>query len=199
MEQRASVAVGLVHWPVLNQNKQKVTTSITHFDIHDIARACKVFGVQRYYIIHPLEAQREFVRGVLTHWREGKGKKFNFMRETALTDVFLASSLSEALFDWGEGGKVNTIATTAREFSNEIGFKKMRQILISEEKELAGDFNNISKFLLLFGTGFGLCDDVLNEADYVLEPIRGVGEADYRHLSVRSAVSICLDRLLGSW
>ncbi|MCB0412258.1 MAG: hypothetical protein KDD22_07010, partial [Bdellovibrionales bacterium] len=37
------------------------------------------------------------------------------------------------------------------------------------------------------------------ECDALLEPIKGVGAQDYRHLSVRSAVSICLDRLLGAW
>ncbi|MGL5950307.1 MAG: RNA methyltransferase, partial [Cetobacterium sp.] len=41
----------------------------------------------------------------------------------------------------------------------------------------------------------GLIDEVMNMSDYILEPIRGA--ADYNHLSVRSAVSIILDRLLG--
>jgi hypothetical protein len=35
----------------------------------------------------------------------------------------------------------------------------------------------------------------MEQADYILEPIYGPGE--YNHLSVRSAVAIILDRLLG--
>ncbi len=47
---------------------------------------------------------------------------------------------------------------------------------------------------LLFGTGWGLTQEVKDSSDYVLAPIEGKG---YNHLSVRSAVAIILDRLLG--
>jgi len=47
---------------------------------------------------------------------------------------------------------------------------------------------------LIFGTGHGLHPEVLELADAVLEPIHGPTE--FNHLSVRSAVSIYLDRLL---
>ena len=47
--------------------------------------------------------------------------------------------------------------------------------------------------LLIFGTGWGFADEVLETADYIVEPIEGVGE--FNHLSVRSAVAILLDRI----
>jgi hypothetical protein len=47
--------------------------------------------------------------------------------------------------------------------------------------------------LLVLGTGWGLTEEVLDKANIVLEPIRGVGE--YNHLSVRAAAAIMLDRL----
>jgi hypothetical protein len=50
-------------------------------------------------------------------------------------------------------------------------------------------------YLLLFGTGWGLTEAIVSQADYILSPIKGLG--DYNHLSVRSAVAIILDRLLG--
>jgi hypothetical protein len=50
-------------------------------------------------------------------------------------------------------------------------------------------------FLLLFGTGWGLTEELFARADFVLESIKGTGE--YNHLSVRSAAAIILDRLLG--
>jgi hypothetical protein len=49
--------------------------------------------------------------------------------------------------------------------------------------------------LLLFGTAWGLTADVVDGADGVLPPIMGRG--GFNHLSVRSAVAIILDRLLG--
>ncbi len=49
--------------------------------------------------------------------------------------------------------------------------------------------------LLLFGTAWGLADEVMDMADYLLDPVEGY--TDYNHLSVRSAVAIILDRLAG--
>ena len=48
-------------------------------------------------------------------------------------------------------------------------------------------------FLLLFGTGYGLSSEIIENADYMLKPI--VGSEEFNHLSVRSAASIILDRL----
>jgi hypothetical protein len=49
--------------------------------------------------------------------------------------------------------------------------------------------------LLVFGTGWGLADELLDGADALLDPLRGPGA--YNHLSVRVAVGIALDRILG--
>jgi hypothetical protein len=50
--------------------------------------------------------------------------------------------------------------------------------------------------LVVFGTGWGLAPTVVESADALLEPVRGVRE-EYNHLSVRAACAIILDRLLG--
>ena len=47
---------------------------------------------------------------------------------------------------------------------------------------------------MLFGTGWGLEKSILNEADYVLDSVEGIGE--YNHLPVRAAIAIILDRLI---
>jgi hypothetical protein len=49
--------------------------------------------------------------------------------------------------------------------------------------------------LLVFGTGQGLSPSLIEKADYGLIPIEGFTE--YKHLSVRSAAAIILDRWLG--
>jgi hypothetical protein len=49
--------------------------------------------------------------------------------------------------------------------------------------------------LLVFGTGWGLTQEVLARVDDVLEPVRGAD--GWNHLSVRSAAAIILDRLRG--
>ena len=65
------------------------------------------------------------------------------------------------------------------------------------DRELAARIReNRESFLFLFGTGWGMTEEIFDAADLVLAPINGCG--DYNHLSVRSAVSIYLDRLFGS-
>ncbi len=52
--------------------------------------------------------------------------------------------------------------------------------------------------LLVFGTGWGLADEVIQGADALLEPVRAREATGYNHLSVRAACAIILDRLFGA-
>jgi hypothetical protein len=63
----------------------------------------------------------------------------------------------------------------------------------SKARELIGRGNPL---LILFGTGWGLADEVVEMADHRLAPIQGGSR--YNHLSVRSAATAIFDRLLGS-
>lgn len=182
------VAVGLIHHPVHDRLKKIVATNVTNFDIHDIARVSKVYGVERYYIIHPMKEQLMFVERVLDHWRVGQGSKFNPKRKESLEPVRTAESIEAAMTDWCGDVKPLIITTSA----------KAHQVVPTVSfKELRGKIADGQPVLVLFGTGFGLSDEVLMKSSYVLESIRGRPPQDFRHLSVRSAVSIVLDRLLG--
>jgi hypothetical protein len=184
--------LGLLHYPILDREKRIVATNITNFDIHDIARAATVFGVERYYLIHPNVEQLMFVDRVLDHWRVGQGSKFNPYRRTALENVKTAADLDSALADIDHPrDKILVIGTHARP----VG--KARAWSINELKKKLQD-PEMACFLV-FGTGFGMTDEFMGEMDGVLESIRGAPPKDYRHLSVRSAVSIYLDRILGPW
>lgn len=189
------MAIGLVHYPILDRMKKVVATNVTNFDIHDIARAAKVYGIEKYYIIHPMREQLMFVDRVLDHWRVGEGSKFNPFRKLALTQVHTQDSVASALEDWkqtvGPENQVFTIATHARPVPGvkTYSFQELRAEVRKPQKAC----------LLLFGTGFGLTEDFMQSCDGVLESIRGAPPLDFRHLSVRSAVSICLDRVQGPW
>jgi hypothetical protein len=80
--------------------------------------------------------------------------------------------------------EVKVVATAARPQRGNVGYHQFKEILSRRSHP----------FLLLFGTGWGLTEEVLKNSDYVLAPIEG---SDYNHLSVRSAAAIILDRLLG--
>ena len=196
------IALGLLHYPILDRQKKVVATNVTNLDVHDIARACRVYGIERYYVIHPMQEQLMFVSRLLEHWRIGDGARFNPMRRTALTMVHTAPSLEVALADWGQGAKSEPklVATHARlvEGARGISFRGLREA-IEESRQRPGWRESDERLFLIFGTGFGLTEEVMRQCTYLLEPIRGASDDDYRHLSVRSAVSICLDRLLGPW
>ena len=129
-----------------------------------------------------------FVSRVLDHWRVGEGSRLNPMRKTALTMVKPIESIELAVSDWGRPDAM-VLATSAKESGEmpRFSFKEVREKMAEKDT------------FLVFGTGFGLAEEALNICQGCIEPIRGVGAEDYRHLSVRSAVSICLDRLRGSW
>ena len=50
-------------------------------------------------------------------------------------------------------------------------------------------------YLIVFGTGWGLSQEIIESCDYILKPVGGYDK--YNHLSVRSAVAIILDKLFG--
>lgn len=183
------LAVGLVHYPINDRSGKVVATNVTNFDIHDIARASRVYGVERYYIIHPMKEQLMFVDRILDHWRVGTGSSYNPKRRTALTNVFTAPNLEAAVSDWG--ASCLKIATHARPVDGvrPYSFMQMREVLHVEKKPV----------FLILGTGSGLTTEFMQSCDGILESIRGAPPDDYRHLSVRSAASICLDRLMGPW
>lgn len=190
VQRKAPLAVALMHYPTRDRVGDTVATNITNFDIYDIARACRVYGVDRYYIVHPIPEQLMFVERVLDHWNVGEGSKFNPMRRTALRDVRTAPNIVAAMQDWGHP-EAKTIVTSARTDEGQqksYTFASFKETLITDDHP----------YFLIFGTGFGLTRDFIANCHGMIEPIKGASIDDYRHLSVRSAVSICLDRLLGS-
>ena len=180
------VYVALLHYPVYNKNKKVIVTALTNLDIHDIARAAKTYGVERFYVVTPSPSQHRLLDRILQHWISGVGGEYNPIRKEALELVDSAFTLEEVIDDVFErdGKKPLVVLTSARKSERAISFDKLReQIKVG------------SNILLIFGTGWGLAKEVFNSADFLLEPIYGIG--DYNHLAVRSAVAIILDRLLG--
>ncbi len=162
-------------------------TAVTNLDVHDIARAAKTFGLYRYYVITPLDEQKSMALRIVHHWREGWGASYNPKRKEALDLVAVVGQLEDAIKDIEKefGCAAKIVATGAKGQSVNITYGNMAKLLEDESQP----------YLLLFGTGWGLTDDVISSADYVLEPIRG--SAAYNHLSVRSAAAIIMDRLFG--
>lgn len=185
---RPNITLGLVHWPCWNQRGEVICTNVTNFDIHDIARAARSYGVKRYYIINKAQEQLMFVHRVLDHWRVGEGQEHNPMRKASIGMIDTAQTLEEAIGRHEK--KPYVVATSARD---ELGCPRISFAALKEKVLHEPD----QPVFLILGTGWGLHSSVYELCDAVLEPIRGRSEDDFRHLSVRSAASIMLDRLLG--
>lgn len=183
LSKKLKLNVALMHYPMKDKQGDTVATAITNLDLHDISRSCRTYSVENYYVVTPIVAQREVASRVINHWIDGFGSTYNPNRMEAFSHTMLMDSLTEAVLDIEKRHKKRPliVATTARPDRATITARHLG--VISEEQPV----------LIIFGTGWGFADEVLETADYVLEPIEGVGE--FNHLSVRSAVAILLDRI----
>ncbi|MFZ7126141.1 MAG: RNA methyltransferase [Desulfobacterales bacterium] len=182
---RPKIYLALVHHPVVNKNGDTVASAVTNLDLHDIARAGRTYGARAFYVVTPLRDQIALVERIVHHWTAGPGGTFNPNRREALRRIRIRPDLSGVVEDIErqEGAVPQTVGTCAREYPGAVGYEKLREALSTGRP-----------YVLVFGTAWGLSETVLSGVDQVLEPVRGCGE--YNHLSVRSAVSIILDRLL---
>ena len=177
--------IALLHYPVYNKQGEVITTSITGFDLHDIARSALTYGVTRYYVVNPIPSQRTFAERIVSCWRKGESFDFNPTRAEAFKILKLASSLDEVKEEIAsECGEAPKVVATSAKANDGISFNELGAKIVGSD----------DPYLIIFGTGWGLHKDVIASADIVLMPI--VGRTPYRHLSVRSAVAIILDRLL---
>lgn len=183
----AVFSIALVHYPVYDKNRRLVATAVTNLDIHDIARAARTFGADQYYIVTPVEGQQSLVNKVAEHWQSGWGATYNPKRKSALDILQVVSDLESAVADMEArtGCRPRIIVTGATGRPGSVTSAVLAERLAEDN----------GAYLLVFGTGWGLTEAVFDNADLVLEPI--LGSSDYNHLSVRSAVSIYLDRLFG--
>lgn len=175
--------VALTHYPVINKNGDTIASAVTNLDLHDISRLSRTYGVRAFYVITPLEDQKILVERIVSHWVKGVGADYNPKRREALELIRIRDSLRDvtAHIRSSEGQAVKTVATCARAAADCLSFSGLRAKLKTG-----------APHLLIFGTAWGLAQEVLDRADYVLAPV--TGRTAYNHLSVRAAAAIILDR-----
>ena len=179
--------IALLHYPVVDKNKQTITASVTNLDLHDIARSAATFGVKRYFVVHPSGDEQALNRRIVHHWRSGYGERSHPTRKEALEIIELVNDFDEVLKRIQELSQETPlkIGTSARKTGSNL--LKIEDFLPKLNKQPA---------VLVFGTGYGLSAEWNKTLDFFLPPIQG--PTDYNHLSVRSAVAIYLDRLFAT-
>jgi hypothetical protein len=178
--------MSLIHHPVYDKRRRVVTTSITNLDLHDLARLAKTFGLGGLYIVQPSKLQVELATRIIDHWESGAGAAYNETRRIAFEMIKMVPGVLEMVQDVREktGKDVRLVATTGRDRPGQVDYGRAKKIL-----------KDSSVSIIMFGTGWGLSDELVASSDVVLEPI--VISDDYNHLSVRCAAAIIIDRLFG--
>ncbi len=184
---KSALYVGLVHYPIYDKNFNVIATAITNYDLHDISRSSKTYGVKKYFIIHHVQGQLDMVHKIIGFWESPAGRKYNSYRTQAFDIVDIRPSIEAAVaaVAEAEGKRPYVVTTDARVYANTISYKDLRRKREEDDTPI----------LLLLGTGYGMTKETMEQFDFILEPIYGAG--DYNHLSVRSAAAIILDRLAG--
>lgn len=213
------IFLALVHHPVLNRRGEKVTSAITNVDLHDLARSGRTFGIRNVFVVSPVTLQQRMVGEVLYHWTQGEGSGHE-RRADAMRRVTAVASLADAVTAIAaRTGRAPVVAVTGAQMREpNATFASLREQVMAmggvrlagSEDRLAGsdrladpdDNAEVRPLLVVFGTGWGLAPEVIDSADLRLPPLlrdpRVVdAEGEYNHLSVRAAVAIALDRLLG--
>jgi hypothetical protein len=184
---KSRIYLALLHYPMYNKRGEIITTSITNLDLHDISRAARTYGAEGFFVVHPSPKQQGLLQDIMGYWQAGYGAQYNPDREQAFSILKPALDLLQVmdLIEKESGCRPSTVATDAKVHSRTTSYLEMKKKIQEEEQS----------FLLLFGTGWGISQELMQDCDYILEPVQA--GSDYNHLSVRSAVSIILDRLLG--
>lgn len=182
------VAALLAHHPVLDRQRAIVTTAITNLDLHDIARSAHTFGLSDFFVAHPVAAQRTLAERVRQHWVSGSGARRIPDRKAPMEILGIVDSIDAAVEAFGAGQPVDLWVTSA---SAGAGATLAHDAARARLKT-AGP-----PVLLVFGTGWGLADAVVERASARLAPIETPRPDGYNHLSVRAAAAIIFDRLLG--
>lgn len=181
------VYVALIHYPILKKDRTIVSTAVTNFDVHDISRSCKTYNIKKYFLVSNLPAQRKIVERVIDYWVNGHGGEFNPNRKQALEIFEIEHYLEDVIerIEEIEGEKPKIVFTSAKARKNVVTYEKLKDIIRTCQAPI----------LILFGTGWGMPEEIREISDYDLEPIKA--NSEFNHLSVRAAVAITLDRLIG--
>ncbi|MBC8070890.1 MAG: RNA methyltransferase [Deltaproteobacteria bacterium] len=176
------LSIALLHHPVLNRIGEEITSTVDHFDVMDGSRLTRTYGVQRFYVVNHVPAQQALVERLIRHGTAGDGREARGEFAHTLWAPDLASVVADETRVLGR--RPTVIATTAGQSPDAVGFATLRGRLIGGEP-----------MLVLFGKAWGLSTNALASADVRLAPIDG--GTGFNHLSVRSAMAIIVDRLLG--
>jgi hypothetical protein len=150
-------------------------------------------------VVTPLEVQHTLVARILAHWKSETSQTYHPDRYEALKLIEVCRDFEEVRErirqETGEFPEV--VLTDARPQKDPVSYSEYRKTLLEPARTRPA--------VIVFGTGWGVAEVFHPVVDRILAPIDGrkseedrkANRGAYNHLSVRAAVAISLDRLLG--
>lgn len=172
----SNIAIALVHYPVLNRHGETSATAITSIDVHDFARSCAFYDIAPVYLVHPAAGMQALIRDMTDYYLSGAGGEKNPARREVLSSIRCVNSVQNIIDE--QNYQLWYTSATPPECN------RIDPSILLETK---------GNHLIVFGTGWGLDVKNMPKENGWLSPIEGVGKV--RHLSVRAALAIYLDRL----
>ncbi len=180
--------LALVHYPCVDRTGAIVTTSVTNFDIHDLARSTMTYGLAGYHLVTPITSQRDKAARIAKLWMDHEGGEH---RAEALRLVRTADSIETVIAELiAEHGEAPLVVGSSASRGAFAGAGRRTPVELVAEASVSS-----APLLLLLGTGWGFAEAQIPAVSRVLAPIEGA--SDWNHLSVRSAGAILLDRMFG--
>jgi tRNA (guanine37-N1)-methyltransferase len=129
------VFMALVHWPVLNKNRQVIASALTTLDLHDLARLAATYGLAGFYVVTPLEDQQRLVEDMTRHWRQGPGGAYNPDRAQAFDLVRLVANLEEvrASIQTQTGSEPCLVGTSAADRADSASLEEVTSLLNGQQ------------------------------------------------------------------
>jgi tRNA (guanine37-N1)-methyltransferase len=184
----ARTHLALVHHPVVDRAGTVITTALTNFDIHDLARSAMTYGLAALHLITPVTSQRDKAEHIARLWMgddqgEHRARALELVRTADAIETVIATLAAES------GHAPTVVATSAKASSFPAAPRRTPAELVAEHALEPGPL------LILLGSGWGLADALIPSVSRILTPIEG--SSGWNHLSVRSAGAVLLDRLFG--
>ncbi len=193
-----AIYVALLHFPVLDRRGEVVATAVTNVDLHDVVRSARTYGIRGVFFVTPVSEQQRLVRDIVRHWTRGRGSQRNPLRAEPFRLASVVPTLDDAVDAvFLRHGAAPVVALTSARFRREALPCEALRARLRE-----GPWTR--PLLLVFGTGWGVAPSIVERADLRLRSIEAAAWAvsedsdAFNHLSVRSAIAVVLDRLLGN-
>jgi hypothetical protein len=165
--QSLKTSVVLLHHPMTNRLGKVITTAVTNIDLHDIARSCRTYEVDHFFVVTPIAEQHALLNRIIGHWSKGRSLDWHPDRAEAFSRLQLVHEFNDVLkyHQQHYGLNIEVVMPDARPLPQpQIAYADLRARWANELKALASagrDSGAMTSKIIVFGTGWGVAPEFI--------------------------------------